>query len=322
MRESNLFYSALLKLLPRLKPYARGPLLRRLYWAMYDLWDSEGPPVKTKLHGFSVLLNRGNLYPFFLHSSPLFNAPLVQLVHQVARAKPSPLVFIDVGAATGDTVLLIKHRCPGAAGKFICVEGDEEFHALLAANMRQFEDVTIVNSILARKPMQVKSLVKHHAGTASCIGDKSVEAVCLDSIEAISRVAVDIIKSDVDGFDGEVIAGATNTLQRCKPAVIFEWDPRRIFDAGNEPFRAFDALKDCGYTRFCWFNNVGTFSHFSDGCSREILKKQFDYLLAVNHRAGEHFDVIALHASANLDEVELAGLGFARGLNAGRHSSV
>jgi hypothetical protein len=108
MKESVRIYSVLLTLLSAVRPFARGRILRKLYSALYKLWVSDGAPVRTRLHGYSVLLSRGNTYPLVLRDFPTFNAPLVELVHQSARASTLPLTLVDVGAATGDTVLLVK----------------------------------------------------------------------------------------------------------------------------------------------------------------------------------------------------------------------
>ena len=135
-----------------------------------------------------------------------------------------------------------------------------------------------------------------------------LDAVRLDSIESIRKTRVDILKIDVDGFDGEVLCGATETLRCYRPAVIFEWHPALILKAGNDPFRAFVSLADCGYERYVWFNNDGTFSHFSGVCSPEVLKKHVDYLLGVNSQKGAHFDIVALHAGSTISEIGLAAL--------------
>src|SRR6266567_4742525 len=106
--QTDLRYSLLVRWLPSLRRYARGPLLRRIYWALYRAWQTEGRPVRTTLHGYSVFINRGNIYPFIASDTPLFNAPLVQLVHEAFRANKKPVEVLDVGAAVGDTILLLK----------------------------------------------------------------------------------------------------------------------------------------------------------------------------------------------------------------------
>jgi len=302
--------ASLVAILPRLQRYARGPLLRRIYWALFALWESDGPPVRTTLHGFSVLLNRGNTYPFLLRGCPHFNAPLVELVHQVFEVTNSALTLVDVGAATGDTVLLIKQRCPGNVRRFICIEGEREFAILLRNNMRQFDNVDVIHTLLAAESTMVRSLVKHHRGSATAIGANMLNAASFDSLEYFHDVYIDILKIDVDGFDGEVITGAKNTLRRCRPAVIFEWHPALILGAGNDPCQAFEALADCGYKRYLWFKNTGTFSHFSGLCSRDVLDKHVRHLVDVHARTGEHFDIVALHSESKVSELSLAALNY------------
>jgi FkbM family methyltransferase len=299
-------------LLPRIRFFRNIPVLRRLYWSLVDRWEAKGPPVMVDLHGFPVLINRGNSYPSLLHEFPDFNAPLIQLVLDVARERQRPLTMVDVGAAIGDTVLLIKQRAPKSIGRFICVEGDDEFFALLTANCRQFNDVIPVNTLLARERKQIRSLTKHHLGTASAVGDEMREALPLDSIKEVASAAVDLLKVDVDGFDGDVLAGATQTLRRCRPYVIFEWHPRLITEVGNHVHLAFETLAGCNYSPLLWFTNTGQFSHFTEIPTSGSLRLLHEYLVKVNPNADSHFDVIALPAETKLDPVSLASLSDAR----------
>jgi FkbM family methyltransferase len=311
IKAANELYSLLPNWLPRLRWMKRFPVLRTIYWRARQVYSRVELPVRAKLHGYNVLVNPGNNYCFIIQETPLFNAPLVQLVHQMSNAKQRSLIFVDVGAATGDTVLLLKRRCPDAVSRFYCVEGDDEFFILLQENMQQFQNVAIVKNVLSREPTRVPSLVKHHAGTAAAMGDNWVDAVPLDSLEILRGATIDILKVDVDGFDGEVIAGATNTIRRNHPVVIFEWHPKLILATGCDPYRGFETLANCNYNKFLWFNNVGTFSHFTGACDRGGLNKMKELLLAVNHRRDEHFDVIGLHSTSELDEIELAALSYA-----------
>lgn len=305
-------YSLLPNHLPRLRRFSKLPILRKIYYSLSKVWQSDGPPVRARIHGFEILLNRGNVYPFIIHEFPMFNAPLVELVATVARFSKEPICFVDVGAATGDTVLLLEERCPNRVGKYICVEGDSEFHRLLLGNMQQFPKVAVVNALLARQSGEIRSLVKHHLGTAAAIGEGKSPAVALDSLEEVRGSKIDILKIDVDGFDGEVLAGSEEVLLRCRPLVIFEWHPKLIQATGNSALLAFETLDKCGYDRFVWYDNMGSFSHFSRGCCLESLEATKKYLLAVNSRRDAHFDVIALPHDSNMDEVELAELSYAR----------
>ena len=183
---------------------------------------------------------------------------------------------------------------------------------MLRQNMRQFPQVTVVQSLLARQRGQIRSLVKHHRGTASATGEDWLEAVPLDDLFASPETRIDVLKIDVDGYDGEVLQGARSLLKTSQPWVIFEWHPVLIEKAGQKIDDAFEALVSAGYHRFIWFNNVGTFSHFSSAPDKAYIQRLRDYLVAINHRADEHYDIIALPDSAFHIETELACLDFAR----------
>lgn len=114
-------------------PLARSPLAE-------VAWDRAGAgaarrlsgTVRMPIHGRRVVVNAGYSYPAFVRRWPTYNDPLVELVHQAYRAKGAPVQLVDVGAAVGDTVLLVLERCPGAVKRFDCVEGDSEFFGFLS----------------------------------------------------------------------------------------------------------------------------------------------------------------------------------------------
>lgn len=274
--------------------------------------DPIGDSYPIRLHGFSVRLNTGNTYPHITKNLPYFNAPLVELVNQAYSAFGRKVSFIDVGAATGDTILLLEQRCAGKVGSYTCFEGDEEFEKLLRLNTRQFDKVKVVNALLASERKSIPSLEKHHRGTASATGDGRVNAEPLDAFASEFKNGADVLKIDVDGYDGEVLKGATQFLKTYQPWVIFEWHPELIHRAKVDYRAAFDALRDCRYKRFLWFSNTGLFSHFSEGPAARLLDEMNRYLMRVNDRCDEHFDIVALPDSAPPIETDLAAMFYAR----------
>lgn len=304
-------YSLVAGVIPRLS-CSRFSLGRRAARLLHRLYERAPGPVLTTVHGAPVLLNPGNPYPSLVRTLPYFNAPLVELVHQVARTRKRPVSVIDVGAAAGDTVLLLQERCASDIAAFWCIDGDEEFFPLLEHNVGAHPQVSLTRALLAARPTRIRSLVKAHQGTAASQGDTTVEAVPLDSLAPPDRLkTVDVLKIDVDGFDGEVLRGASALLRRDKPAVIFEWHPVLIDRAGQDFYAAFAALEAAGYTRMVWFDNVGTFSHFTSDFSANSLANWTNYLLKFSGGSEEHFDVIALHADDPIDVVTLSEMAFA-----------
>ena len=104
----------------------------------------------------------------------------------------------------------------------------------------------------------------------------------------------DLLKIDVDGYDGEVLLGAAGTLARQQPLVIFEWHPHLIKLCGNDHRAPFRALADAGYTKLLWFGNRGPFSHSSAIPTEKEIDWWQAFLLSKHQPFGPHFDIIAL----------------------------
>jgi FkbM family methyltransferase len=279
--------------LPR---YSRRLWQLRLNWVeqrLRKIYSAQIAPFETRVHGFNARLNGGNPYPFIIAEHPFFNRPLTELVRQIGRAAGHPIVVIDVGASSGNTVLLLQQQTSSAIARIHCVEADDEFLALLKHNTAQFPNVILHQAMLAREAKPVASLVHHHRGSAMATGPGSVNATTLDHLLLAQEPRFDVLKIDIDGSDGEALAGAEKLLQRDHPAVIFEWHPALIQQTGFDPHAAFTTLGANGYRRFLWFRNTGQFSHFGSDADPEIAT--WEKFLRLSQRFGDpHFDIIAL----------------------------
>jgi FkbM family methyltransferase len=233
-------------------------------------------------------------------------------VYQSYKLQQQPITFVDVGAATGDTILLLYANCPNMIGNFYCVDGDLEFNTYLRNNLAHLKEGKIFSVMLSASEESVKELVRTHSGTASAQGTSEVASTTLDALlQGSNPETIDIIKIDVDGFDGKVLCGARQLLSRYRPAVIFEWHPIICQQTSNNWIDHFDALKDSGYTKFIWFTKFGEFSHFTGNSDSQSLATMAKFCLESKTRDDWHYDVIALHESSLLLETPLAELAFA-----------
>ncbi len=275
---------------------------------LHQAYDASASPFITRVHGFTATLNGGNPYPFIVAAHPLFNRPLVELVRQTSGQAGRPLVVIDVGASLGNTVLLLQEQAAMAIARLHCVEADGEFFALLEQNTAQFPHVSLHRAMLAREPKRVPSLVHHHRGSATAAGPAETSATTLDALLLAGEPRFDVLKTDIDGSDGEALAGAAQLLRRDQPAVIFEWHPALIQQTGNDPLTAFTVLREAGYRRFLWFRNTGHFSHFGGAADPEI--QTWEKFLRLTQPLGDpHFDIIALPPRLEPLAFNLATLG-------------
>ena len=137
-----------------------------------------------------------------------------------------------------------------------------------------------------------------------------VQGASLDSLAALESVSIDVLKIDVDGFDGKVLAGAVETLHRCRPSVLFEWHPKSIAATRNDPLCAFetlahaDMIDSSGSTILELLVILAGRTHQTSSKSKDIT-----YSLLIR---GPMSTSIALHHDAKLNEVELAQMDFAR----------
>jgi FkbM family methyltransferase len=235
--------------------------------------------------------------------------PLVELVNQAHIASKSPINLVDVGAAVGDTVLLLSSNCGEMVGHFLCIDGDPEFFGYLQENLAEDANVTVFMALLSSSEKTERSLVRTHAGTASAQGRGEIHATTLDALIAEwGKRPVHVLKIDVDGFDGRVLRGGPRLLAENRPAVIFEWHPILCRQTGNSHDDHFEMLREHGYTRFLWFTKFGDFSHFTEGEERVSRALMAELCFRGKHSKDWHYDVIALHDTSSIDPLALAEL--------------
>lgn len=284
------------------------------------LWDflkkqtkSWNMPVDTRIHGYPARVNFGYTYPATARIFHTYNNPLVELVHQKFVSTGKPVRLVDVGAAIGDTVLLVHANCPGEVSEFVCLDGDVEFFRYLQHNLGSFPNCRLIRQQLSRTLSEERSLVRTHRGTASAQGADYSATSPLDTVLASHNVGpVDVLKIDVDGFDGEVLMGAVKTLAEQRPAVIFEWHPILCQQTGNDFHAHFEALTKTGYQQLIWFTKFGDFSHFGSPDDRASIDRLADLCLRSRTLEDWHFDIIALHSESSLDALTVAELAFAK----------
>lgn len=81
-------------------------------------------------------------------------------------------------------------------------------------------DVTLHEVALgARAGKVAMQRVHENSGKAHAIAGSEVEVITLDSLGLRD---VDLIKIDVEGFEHRVLAGARDTIERCKPVIVVE----------------------------------------------------------------------------------------------------
>jgi len=150
---------------------------------------------------------------------------------------------VDVGAHVGLLTVALARRFT----KVMSFEPNDFNYRLLTANvaLNGLRNVECVNGALfsssielslGRKEQQEVELPLTPEGTFDGMAASNLGAFVFtaDGTGACSTMArtldsyqlddVAFLKIDAQGADGEVIAGATETIGRCRPVIVFEWE--------------------------------------------------------------------------------------------------
>jgi FkbM family methyltransferase len=206
---------------------------------------------------FSISLPADHLLPVYQALHKKYDRFLPHLCKHLA---PGDCV-VDVGANCGDTLAAM--FAANQTLRFVCVEADDEFFSLLQQNAQKMQDVHPGASIKLVKALVGKSvssaILEGSGGTKHARLDdadgQGLPSVALDRILE-SEGEVRLLKSDVDGFDYDVIDSAQSAIAAHKPLLFFECDFRETAQKAHYE-STLASLEKNGYG--CWivFDNFG-----------------------------------------------------------------
>lgn len=180
-----------------------------------------------KYSDFSIFLPSDHLLPKYQREHPLYDR---FLPHLSKFLEPNSIV-VDIGANCGDTLAAMVDK--NREINFICIEPDNDFFGYLQKNVKLIEDLRKKNSVKVIKALVGKAIsnvvLEGSGGTKKASINNNIDeeqihvSNTLDDILLSCNIeGVRLIKSDVDGFDYDVIDSASATLEDSKPLLFFE----------------------------------------------------------------------------------------------------
>ncbi|HKV89377.1 MAG TPA: FkbM family methyltransferase [Candidatus Dormibacteraeota bacterium] len=171
---------------------------------------------------------------------------------ELALSRDDPFIC-EVGSNIGASLLQILAVKPRA--HVLALEPSDEFRALLQTNLAAaghagvrvlaaFAGASAGSAWLYKNETTASGRQAVYADHESR-GRQRVEVLTLDDL-LHEEARVDFIKIDTDGFDFEVLKGATRTLERFRPLLFFEVAP----ELTQDPELGLRDLQAAGYTRF------------------------------------------------------------------------
>ena len=207
------------------------------------------------LDKMNILLPDDHKLDVYQHDHKLYD----RFVPYLALSVAGKGTIVDVGANVGDTACVILANCKN---NLICCEAETDYFDLLQKNISaNFSAEEIKSRVKYYQRMIGTGMLRGHLnrydGSARLIeSDTPSEFHSIDSILKESSEAVVLIKSDVDGFDYDVLNSAKETIEKHEPIIFFECE---VIDENAEAnFRIlFDYLQSKNYSSIYLFDNFG-----------------------------------------------------------------
>jgi FkbM family methyltransferase len=162
------------------------------------------------------------------------------------------MVALDVGAQVGYLTLVMASEV-GPQGRVFALEPSSWAHERLIQNLELNEMSWVQADRLAAGAEPERNV----AMTLPCgypldghdsSQEQAVDVTTLDEYLGGNSVErLDLVKTDTDGMEPNVVAGGHETLTRFKPAVLFEVHPDRLASNGSSPAALFEAFDALGY---------------------------------------------------------------------------
>ena len=121
---------------------------------------------------------------------------------------------LDIGAWCGTWSLAMQKY----AENIFCYEPNKTHFACLEKNLASFSNVSLYNCAIGNEEGFVKLTEETATQNTRVIQEKGDTKIC--TIDSLSLDNVDLIKIDVEGFEMEVLKGATETIKNVEYIMI------------------------------------------------------------------------------------------------------
>lgn len=215
--------------------------------------------------------------PVYRKYCPFYDTLLTRLAKATLAAHPQARA-IDVGANVGDTLAFLRAE---ADLPVLCIEGEPGFLTLLRWNALRFPGAVVEATFLGECEGTISIQATTVGGTCELQTSRHPHTRCtLQTLDNVLAKYPDfsgskLLKIDTDGFDGAVLRGARQFLERAAPVLIFEYTPDLLARNGEDGLSLFQFLRDHGYSYALAYSNHGELNAgitLSDQRSLEILR--------------------------------------------------
>lgn len=248
-----------------------------------------------QINNYSIQIDFNHRLPDYQNTHLFYDKFLPHLVKYL----PDNTLVIDVGANVGDTLV-------GMLGnkdtlEYLCIEASDDFFFDLKKNVDSLISqnrklrISILNDFVGRDITDVgldgKGGTKHAVVGGGNIKSKTMTSILSDLAVDSSRLS--LLKTDVDGFDWDVIRSSFEVLKH-NPYVFFECEYDNLEQLKSYK-ELFSEMVSIGYSKFSFFDNFGQFILSTDNLTE--VDELLDYVKRQNFhnstRTYHYYDVLA-----------------------------
>jgi FkbM family methyltransferase len=201
---------------------------------------------------FSIALRRDQFIDAHIIHEGVWEPETTALLSSVTRPGA---VCIDIGAHIGWTALTMAAEA-GPTGLVVAVEPSGWSFARLthniAINQGRVAEIRAERAAAGaedRRDVEMLLPDGFRLDGVDTARKYKVDIVTIDTI-AQQLPKVDVIKTDTDGFEMAVLAGASETVRRHRPTVVFEFAPQLLADQGTDWRQLTAWFRSRGYDLF------------------------------------------------------------------------
>lgn len=224
-------------------------------------------------------------------------------------AKPGDFI-VDVGAHIGYFTIQFAELV-GDTGRVFAYEPYRHSYKTLRRNLAKYRNTITAQAAVGSEAHSVAKLfLSDHTGDNRLFDDNHRRWVAVQAVRLDDQLAyldkIDLLKIDVQGWEGYVLQGAKNQVLPMTRKIVFEFWPTGLnksgFGNGCARQKLFDLLEDAGFTfydlreeenRVVLTNREELFSRYpvkEDASTENIKPGDFTDILAIGK--GETFEPI------------------------------
>jgi FkbM family methyltransferase len=222
-------------------------------------------------------IRRGGAIVMLNPNDPVISGALLMRMYENIETRffqsvcKAGMTFVDVGANVGLYTALALPRI-GAAGRVVALEPDRESFEYLRKTVKAngAKNVDCIQKAAADYSGVAKLFIsKNNRGdnrlyeNELSTGSYEVEVAPLDrTLQELGIAAVDLLKIDVQGFEGHVLQGMRETIARSENLkILMEFWPQGLESAGTDPQKLLLDLENMAF-------KISELR--SDGCVRAV----------------------------------------------------